>query len=203
MHERAAVVDPHRHGTAVAVVDHRHHGAEWQGAVGGRHGAGVHVLAACGAAVAVDRGEPRSLVAVLGMGARHGRLGMPGAPLVSGGLMVKPGMVVGDPAGAERVARLMKAGIAAAGVVDAGVMPAGVVMRPRVRRPDLKSRRDDTGERPGEGGGLDRTTMRRVMMFQYPFLSRLVALQANRPATPMSQGIKGATFDRTLIGNVG
>jgi hypothetical protein len=92
------------------------------------------------------------------------------------------------------VARLVQAGFARAGMVDAGVMAAGVVMRPCVRRPDLKSRRDDAGERPGEGGGLDRTTMRRVMMFQYPFLSRFVALQANRPATPMNEGVKGATF---------
>jgi hypothetical protein len=97
----------------------------------------------------------------------------------------------------------MKAGFTAAGVGDAGVMAAGVVVRPRVRRPDLKSRRDDAGERPGEGGGLDRTTIRRVMMFQSPFLSRFVALQANRPATPMSEGVKGAAFDQTLIGNVG
>jgi hypothetical protein len=79
------------------------------------------------------------------------------------------------------------------GMVGAGM--AGLrVMRPCFRRPDLKSRRDDAGERPGEGGGLDRTTMRRVMMFQYPFLSRFVALQANRPATPMNEGVKGATF---------
>jgi hypothetical protein len=127
---------------------------------------------------------------------------MPGSGMAAG-LMVKPGVVVGDPAHAERVARLMKAGIAAAGMVGAGVMRAGVVMRPRVRRPDLKSRRDNAGERPGEGGGLDRTTIRRVMMFQSPFLSRFVALQANRPATLMSEGIKGAAFDRTLIGNVG
>ena len=136
------------------------------------------------------------------MGARHGCLDMPGAGMAAG-LMVKPAMVECDPARAERVARLVKAGIAAAGMMGAGVMAAGVVVRPRMRRPDLKSRRDDAGERPGQGGGLDRTTMRRVMMFQYPFLSRFVALQANRPATPMSEGIKGAAFDRTLIGNVG
>ena len=79
------------------------------------------------------------------------------------------------------------------GMVGAGM--AGLrVMRPCLRRPDLKSRRDDAGERPGEGGGLDRTTMRRVMIFQSPFLSRFVALQANRPATPMNEGVKGATF---------
>jgi len=67
-------------------------------------------------------------------------------------------------------------------------------MRPRERRSDFKSRRNDAGERPSEGGGLDGTTLRRVVMFQYPFLSRFVALQANRPATPMNEGVKGATF---------
>ena len=83
------------------------------------------------------------------------------------------------------------------GMVGAGM--AGLrVMRPCLRRPDLKSRRDDAGERPGEGGGLDRTTMRRALMFQYRFLPCFVALPLQHPPTPTSEEIKGATFDLTL-----
>jgi hypothetical protein len=69
-------------------------------------------------------------------------------------------------------------------------------MRPRERRPDFKSRRNDAGESPGEGCSLDGTTLRRVVMFQYQFLPRFVALpvQSGRPRQ-MSKRVKGATFD--------
>ena len=76
-------------------------------------------------------------------------------------------------------------------------------MQPRERGPDFKACRDDAGERTGEGSDLDGTTLRRVLMFQYEFLSRFVALAVDQPAMPISDEVKGATLDLTPAGNVG
>src|SRR6202043_1504344 len=56
-HERATIVDPPPHGAPIATVDDGAAGAEGQRAMGGSHAARVHMLAACGLAAAVDRGE--------------------------------------------------------------------------------------------------------------------------------------------------
>jgi len=139
---------------------------------------------------------------VLGTG---GRLGSPGlvvaavmAPGKVGPGLAEPDVAASEPARAGLAAALAKTDIRylgmTAGVVDVGTVEPGDAgfrwMRPRERRPDLKSRRDDAGERPGEGGGLDGTTSRRMVMFQYRFLSRFVAVQVHQPAVPMSEEIK-------------
>src|SRR5215470_10351790 len=64
MHEGPAIIDPHRHGTTVAVVDHSYDAAERQRAVSGGHGVGVHGLSARSSAATVHRSDTQSLVAL-------------------------------------------------------------------------------------------------------------------------------------------
>ena len=60
-------------------------------------------------------------------------------------------------------------------------------MRSREQWPDFEACRDDEGERAGEGGDLDGTTLRRAVMSQYVFLSRFVALAVGQPAMPIAK----------------
>jgi hypothetical protein len=161
------------------------------------------VLAAGGAAVAVDRGEPRSFIAMLRMGERFGRPAManPVPPAMMGSRLMDTSV-----AHAEIVHAFMDVAVAegdvSAPVMQMHAMEPGVAgfggMRPRERRSDLKSRGKHEGERAGESGGLDETTVRRVVMFQYAFLSRFVAVQVHQPVEAGERACKGTTFDVTL-----
>jgi hypothetical protein len=53
-HERTAIVDPHYHGAAVAIVDDGDARAEWQCPMSRCHGARIHALPTRGAIAAVD-----------------------------------------------------------------------------------------------------------------------------------------------------
>lgn len=67
-HERTSIIDPHLDGAAVRIVDDGDVGAEWQCAVGRSHGARIHLLAACGATAAVNRGNARIAERTVGAG---------------------------------------------------------------------------------------------------------------------------------------
>src|SRR5579864_2745947 len=58
-HKRPAIVDPHDYRTAIVVIEDGDVSAEWQRAVRRRHSPGVHLLTACCATAAVDRGDAR------------------------------------------------------------------------------------------------------------------------------------------------
>ena len=60
---------------------------------------------------------------------------------------------------------------------------------------DCEACRDNAGNCPGEGRDPDGTTLRRVLMSQYRFLSCLVALVVNEPATPTGEEVIGISLD--------
>ena len=178
-HERPAIIDSHRRGAAIALVDDGNHAAERQRRVGGGHGTRDHVLAARGEAAAINRSQPRSLEPMCATRISRCRPD----PSMANIAMAAFGMVADGRGAGTGLALLLKAGFRR--------------MRSREQGADFEARRYDAGECPRDCGDPDGTTLRRVLMSQYGFLSCLVALAVDQPPTPISEEIKGVTLDLT------
>jgi len=178
-HERPAIVDSHRRGEAIALVDDGNHTAERQRRVGGGHGIRDHLLAARGEAAAIDRSQSRSLEPMCVTRIPRCRPD-PGTANIA---VAAFGMVADGRGAGTRLAPQLNAGCG--------------WMRSREQGADFEACRDNAGERPGDGGNPDGTTLRRVLISQYGFLSCLVTLAVDQPPTPISEEIKGVTLDLT------